>query len=171
MVILKLKQLLEAALFVSTNPLSLEELCAVTGSSSKSDVKKGVEMLMSEYDSENGALKISRIADDKYAMHVKKEFSSKVSNLVEPIVEDNVLKTLSYIAIRQPILQSGVVKARGYIAYDHIKELTNKEFVLATPKGRTKVLTTTPTFSEYFGLESKEPMKIKNQLEKTLREL
>ncbi len=168
---MKLKQLVEASLFVSTNPLSLEELCNATGCTSKSKVQTAVEKLKNEYNQNDGALKISQIADDKYTMHVKGEFSRKVSNLVEPAVSDGVLKTLSFIALRQPIAQSEVVKARGYFAYDHVKELANKEFIFAEPKGRTKVLTTTPTFSEYFGLESKEPMKIKTQLERTLREL
>ncbi|MFQ5975389.1 MAG: SMC-Scp complex subunit ScpB [Candidatus Hydrothermarchaeales archaeon] len=168
---MKLKQLIEASLFVSTNPLSLEELCDTTGCSSKSQIQKSVESLMTEYDQNNGALEISRIADDKYAMQVKKEFVGKVSNLVEPEVSEDVLKTLSFIALKQTITQADVVKARGYLAYDHVRELTNKEFIFAEPKGRTKVLTTTPKFSEYFGLESKDPLKIRSQIEKTLREL
>lgn len=168
---MELKQLIEASLFVSTNPLSLEDLCNVTGCSSNSQVQSTIELLMNEYDQNDGALEINRIADDKYTMQVKKEFVGKVSSLVELVVSEDVLKTLSFIGLRQPITQADVVKARGYLAYDHVKELANKEFIFAEPKGRTKVLRTAPKFSEYFGLESKEPLKIRSQLEKSLREL
>ncbi len=168
---MKLKQLIEASLFISTKPISLEDLCSVTECSSKSQVQSAIDLLINEYEQNNGALEIRKVADDKYAMQVKKEYTAKVSNLIELAVSDDVLKTLSYIALRQPITQAEVVKARGYVAYDHVKELTNKEFIFAEPKGRTKELTTTPNFSEYFGLESKDPVKIRSQLEKTMREL
>lgn len=168
---MKLKQLVEAALFVSTNPLSLEDLCKVTGCETKTQVRGALESIKGDYDRNRSAIEIKKVADDKYIMQVKDEFAGAVSNLVEPVVAEEVLRTLSLIALRQPITQADTVKARGYLAYDHVRELANKEFIYAEPKGRTKILSTTPKFSEYFGLMSKDPAEIKRQLENTLREL
>jgi segregation and condensation protein B len=80
------------------------------------------------------------------------------------------LQTLVIIAIKQPIIQSVLVTERGTHCYDHVKELIEKKFVEAVPEGRSKTLTTTPLFADYFGLDS-DRIKLKAQLKFKLKRI
>ena len=164
---MKAKQLIEAALFVSTDPVSIEELYRITGISSREKIDEAIDALIKEYNEKNSALEIRRIGNDSYIMQARDAFSTPLLDLVKPVVSDEVLKTLSIIALRQPITQAEVVKARGYRTYAHVKELLAKEFIAAEPKGRTKLLTTTQKFADYFSLPG-EVLQLKKELARQL---
>jgi segregation and condensation protein B len=161
------KQLIEAALFVSTDPVSIEELYRITGISSREEIEEAIDSLIEEYNEKNSALEIRRIGGDSYIMQARDAFSGPLLALVKPVVSDEVLKTLSIIALKQPITQAEVVKARGYRTYAHVKELLSKEFIAAEPHGRTKLLTTTQKFADYFSLPG-EPLQLKKELARQL---
>jgi segregation and condensation protein B len=75
------------------------------------------------------------------------------------------LKTLSYIAYRQPISQKRVVEVRGHHVYIHIKLLKEMGLVAAERSGRSSVLRTTEYFADYFGL-SHDVLTMKKELKK-----
>ncbi|MDH4214771.1 MAG: SMC-Scp complex subunit ScpB, partial [Candidatus Thorarchaeota archaeon] len=77
---------------------------------------------------------------------------------------------LVFIALKQPIMQSDLVAQRGTHCYDHVKELIEKKFVDTVPEGRSKLLTTTPLFADYFGLES-DRVKLKAQLKFKMKKI
>jgi segregation and condensation protein B len=164
---MKSEQLIEAALFVSTDPISISELSRISGMKER-EVKKIVESLKKAYEERESAIEIRKIGDEHYIMQAKDIFAAPLIDLVKPDVSQEVLKTLSLIALKQPITQAEVVKARGYSAYSHVKELANKEFIQAEPKGRTKLLTTTKKFSDYFGFPY-DIEGIKKELAKQLK--
>ncbi len=165
---MKIEQLIEAALFLSTDPISIEELCRVCGAT-KEEVRNTVELLKNSYDSQESAVEIRCIGGDSYLMQVKDIFATPLLSLVKPVVSQEVLKTLSLIALKQPITQAGVVKSRGYSTYTHVRELVNKGFILAAPAGRTKMLTTTQKFADYFGFPS-EIEKLKKAIAEQLKQ-
>ncbi len=144
-----MKNLIEAALFVATDPVSLEELNRVTGLPVER-IKGYIEELIKDYKGRDGGLEVIRIGDDRYAMQAKNEYAEILKDFVKPAVEGEVLKTLAYIALKQPVLQAEVVKARGYLTYEHVKTLVAKEFITAEPSGRSKLLQTTKKFADYF---------------------
>ena len=51
-----------------------------------------------------------------------------------------------------------------------VKELIEKKFVEAVPEGRSKNLTTTPLFADYFGLDS-DRIKMKAQLKFKMKKI
>lgn len=160
---MSMEQTIEAALFVSTEPISLEQLCRIAGAE-KEQVRSAVEALKKEYENRKSAIEIRSIGEEHYIMQARDEFSAPLLSLVKPAVQHEVLKTLSFIAMKQPITQAETVKARGYRAYAHIKELAAKEFLQAAPKGRTLMLTTTQKFADYFGLSGKDIAQLKRQM-------
>lgn len=83
-------------------------------------------------------------------MVLREEFSDLVYPLVRPEISRAVLRTLSVIAYRQPILQSELVEIRGSGAYAHVDELTRRHLVARRREGRSYILQTTPEFSRYF---------------------
>jgi segregation and condensation protein B len=145
--------LLEAALYVAGRPLDLNELCSVLGTRSKKKVKKFAGILVQEYAARNTALEILELKDERFVLQVKADFTPLVKRLVNrPLLSSGPLKTLSYIAYRQPVSQKRVVDVRGQHAYGHIKLLKDMGLVAAERSGRSMALRTTDYFADYFGL-------------------
>jgi len=145
--------LLEAALYVAGRPLDLNELCSVLKTRSKNKTRKLAKTLMKEYASKNTALEILELKDERYVLQLKAEFTPYVKKLVtRPLLSTGPLKTLSYIAYRQPISQKRVVDVRGHHVYGHIKMLKEMGLIAAERSGRSSVLRTTEYFADYFGL-------------------
>jgi len=145
--------LLEAALYVAGRPLELNELCSVLKTRSKNKTRKLAKTLMREYASRNTALEILELKDERYVLQLKAELTPHVRKLVKrPLLSTGPLKTLSYIAYRQPISQKRVVEVRGHHVYGHIKLLREMGLVAAERSGRSRVLRTTEYFADYFGL-------------------
>ncbi len=145
--------LIEAALYVAGRPLDLNELCQVIGSRSKKRAQKYAETLMQEYNLRNTALEILALKDERFVLQVKHEFTPLVKRLVNrPLLSSGPLKTLSYIAIRQPVSQKRVIEVRGQHAYGHVKSLKDMGLIMAERSGRSMALKTTDFFADYFGL-------------------
>jgi segregation and condensation protein B len=145
--------LLEAALYVAGRPLELNELCQVVGSRSKKRVTQFVKMLMDDYKARNSAIEILALKDERYVLQVKAEFTPLIKKLVNrPLLSSGPLKTLSYIAYRQPISQKRVIEVRGQHAYGHVKMLKDMGLIMTERAGRTLALKTTDYFADYFGL-------------------
>ncbi len=145
--------LVEAALYVAGKPLDLNELCAILGSRSKKNAKKLTDTLRQEYASRNTALEILELKDERYVLQLKADYTPLVKKLVNrPLLSSGPLKTLSYIAYRQPISQKRVIEVRGQHAYGHIKVLRDMGLIAAERSGRSMALKTTDYFSDYFGL-------------------
>lgn len=159
---IKLRQLVEAVLFVSPNPIGIDEISKILGGNVE-QIKKEINELIEEYDKRESAIEIREIGDNHYLMQLKPEFSDLFIDLVKPAIPLPMLKTLSLIALKQPVTQAEIIKSRGTSAYSHIKQLINMGFVHAERKGRTKVLRTTKKFSDYFGF-SYDVEKLKKEI-------
>lgn len=160
----------EAALYVSGRPLTLKEICSVLKTSSKNKTRRFTRMLMEEYASRNTALEILELNDDRYVLQLKPEFTRQVKKLVKrPLLTRGPLKTLAYIAYKQPVAQKRVAEMRGSHSYGHIRQLKDMDLVVGEKKGRSPVLRTTDHFADYFGLSHYLPV-MKRQLKKVFEE-
>ncbi|MCS7114346.1 MAG: SMC-Scp complex subunit ScpB [Nitrososphaerota archaeon] len=160
--------LVEAALYVAGRPLNLSDLCSVLRTRSKNKVRNLVKTLMREYASRNTALEILELKDERYVLQLKAEFTPHVRKLVKrPLLSTGPLKTLSYIALKQPVSQKRVTEVRGHHAYGHIKLLKEMGLIVSERKGRSSVLRTTDYFADYFGL-SHDVTAMKRELRKIL---
>jgi len=145
------KNQIEAALYASGKPLDIEMI------SNKLEIgKKETEELINElafdYLDRSTALVIAQIGD-RYQMQIKPEFTEKASKFAEGgAIAEKYLRTLTVIALKQPILKSLIIKLRGTGAYEHIKYLLENDFINAVKKGRSQELTTTDKYAEMFGL-------------------
>ena len=146
------RNLIEASLYAAGRPVDVEEL------SSKLEInKKEVEELMNEiafdYLERSTALIIARIGNDRYQMQIKSEYTEKVSKFAKGgAIAEKYLRTLTIIALKQPILKSTIVKLRGTGAYEHVKYLLDNDLITSVKKGRSEELTTTDKYAEMFGL-------------------
>jgi segregation and condensation protein B len=145
--------LLEAALYVAGRPLDLNELCSVLKTRSKNKTKKLAETLIQEYEKRKTSLEILRLKDERYVLQLKADYTPLVRRLVNrPLLSTGPLKTLSYVAYRQPVSQKRVVDVRGHHVYGHIKLLKEMGLIASERSGRSSVLRTTEYFADYFAL-------------------
>jgi segregation and condensation protein B len=162
--------LIEAALYVAGKPLDLNELCQVIGSRSKKKAQKYADTLLQEYNARRTALEILALKDERYVLQVKAEFTPLIKKLVNrPLLSSGPLKTLSYIAYRQPISQKRVIEVRGQHAYGHVKMLKEMGLIAAERAGRSMALRTTDYFADYFGL-THDTSTLKRDLKKIFGE-
>jgi segregation and condensation protein B len=165
-----LLRLLEAALYVAGRPLDLNELCQVVGSRSKKRVIGYAEMLMEQYKARNSPMEVLALKEERYVLQVKAEFTPLIKKLVNrPLLSAGPLKTLSYIAYRQPISQKRVVEVRGQHAYGHVKMLKDMGLIMTERMGRSLALKTTDYFADYFGL-TQDTSVLKRDLRKIFGE-
>jgi len=158
--------LVEAALYVAGHPLDMNELCSVLKTRSKARTRKVVEKLIQDYLNRNTALEILELKDERFVMQLKSDFTPHVKKFVNrPLLSVGPLKTLSYIAYRQPVVQKRVIDVRGHHAYGHIKELKDMGLIASERNGRSMVLRTTEYFADYFGL-SQDTASMKRELKR-----
>ena len=157
--------LIEAALYVTGKPLDLKTLGAIVGFRSEEKVRELGRVLKEKYRSEATALEVLELSDGRFVMQLKPQYVSDVKRLAtRQLLTPGPMKTLSFIAYRQPITQSYVAKVRGNLAYSHVKQLREVGLIAEERLGRTKVLRTTPNFADYFNLSHETPT-MKKQLE------
>jgi segregation and condensation protein B len=162
--------LLEAALYVAGRPLDINEMCQAVGSRSKKKVIGYAEILMEQYKARNSPMEILALKDERYVLQVKAEYTPLIKKLVNrPLLSSGPLKTLSYIAYRQPITQKRVIEVRGQHAYGHVKLLKDMGLIMTERSGRSLALKTTDYFADYFGLTQDQTM-LKRDLRKIFGE-
>ena len=162
--------LLEGALYVAGRPLDINEICQVLGTRSKKKAQNLLRILTEDYANRKTALEILELKDERYVLQLKAEYTPLVKKLVNrPLLSSGPLKTLSYIAYRQPISQKRVIDVRGQHAYAHIKTLKEMGLVAAERSGRSLALRTTSYFADYFGL-TQDPSSMKRDLKRLFGE-
>jgi len=159
------KNLIEAALYVSGRPLELKTLCSISGVTAKKRVQALVRELAAEYRNTNRAVEIVELEDGRFVMQLRSQFVSRVRRLsIRPLLTEGPLKTLSYIAYNQPILQAKVILARGQQAYEHIDQLLHMGLISKEKLGKSQMLKSTDIFADQFNL-SRDFRLMKKQLE------
>ena len=156
--------LLEAALYVAGRPLDLRTLASVLRTRSKNKARRLAKILMLSYKARDTSLEVLELEDERFVMQLKTEYTPQVRRLAfRPLLSIGPLKTLSYVAYRQPITQTLVIEVRGGHAYDHLKQLEELDLIIRERAGRSKVLRTTQFFADYFGF-SHDLKTMKQQL-------
>ncbi len=145
------KALVEAALFVSEDPLTLNKLSKISGITSMKSLKEILNEIRKELDISSRGIELA-LTSEGYQLQVKDQFLEKVANLTTySDISRGSLRTLSIIALKQPILQSEIIKIQGNKAYNYIKGLEKKKLIRTEKAGRTRAIYTTKEFERYFG--------------------
>lgn len=142
------KKLIEAALFISARPMSLEELRTLTGIGALGYLQGVVEELKNDF--MESAIEIIE-ADGKYEMRVRNPYLERVKQFAQDTeINKSALRTLAYISKHDGMLKSELVRRVGSQAYADVKELVEAEFVKSQKSGRTSKLWLTEKFKKYF---------------------
>lgn len=171
------KRIIEALLFASDKPVSINEMVQVLEDMDSTVVRDLVMNLKSEYESQNRSFTISEVAggfqlftDAYYAPWIKKLFGKdKPQKLSMPSLE-----TLAIIAYKQPLTRSEIEAIRGVNIDGVIENLLEKNLIRTSGRkeapGRPFMYSTTEEFLIHFGLRSLEDLpKLKEFTEKDIQ--
>ena len=163
--------MLEAILFTTTDPLSMEKLTRLMRTT-KDRIEQTLTVLRERYAKEEYGVTLSEIGG--FRLVVKPEYVEKVSDLTPHAdLSRGLLRVLAIIAYHEPIKQSDIVKVIGNRTYEYVKDLEGRGLIKVEKKSRTKILATTPHFEEYFGTKKhllKEEFEKETKKEKGMPE-
>lgn len=159
----KLKNILEAALMASSQPLSIDRLTALFGDDEDAPVRQDIREALDALTAESAARGVELVeVASGYRFQVKEAFAQWVSRLWEERparYSRALLETLALIAYRQPITRGEIEDVRGVsVSSSIVKTLLDREWVRVVGHrevpGKPAMYGTTKQFLDYFGLKS-----------------
>jgi segregation and condensation protein B len=155
----ELRPILEALLFASPDPVSVEQLQAVLGETAPQEIREGLVALRGEYEQRGAGLMILEVAGG-FRMATRSDLHSWVNRLAKTRptrLSRPALETLAIIAYRQPITKPEVEAIRGVLVDGVLKTLMERGLIRILGRkrevGRPLLYGTTRTFLEYFGFQ------------------
>jgi segregation and condensation protein B len=156
---------IEAMLFVSDKPLTIEQIKDVVDGMDATAIRKVVSDLNAEYEQSNRGLRITEVAGGfrmitppSLAPFLKKLYKQRrQERLSKPALE-----TLAIIAYKQPLTRLEIETLRNVNVDGVMASLSEKNLIRITGRknapGRPFVYGTTRQFLEHFGLKSLEDL-------------
>ena len=162
----ELKNIIEAALLVAGQPLTLERLLGMFPADSqptKEELRAALSLIESEY-AERG-VELKQIGKG-WRIQTREKYADYVAKLLEerpPRYSRALLETLAIIAYRQPVTRGEIENIRGVaVSTDTIRTLVERGWIkqvgVREVPGRPALYGTTPAFLEHFSLKSLEDM-------------
>ncbi len=158
---------LEAILYLKGKPVSLKEIAELV-KETDSSVEQALFALTASYAQRDTALEIQE-NNGMYSLQLRAGLGELVQDLLPVDLSVATLRTLATIALKKKVLQSELVEIRGSSAYDHIKELLEKNFIerKRQREGRSYWVTLSEKFHRTFSIlpevdsiESKKVAKV-----------
>jgi len=160
---------LESALYSAGRPLTLEELIKASGTESRQKTTSTLDSIIKKMKNVFKAIEVIILPDGSYVFQLKPEYSSSVRKYAsKPLLSRATQKTLSYIALEQPISSKQLLEVRGSGVYAQLKELRQLNFIEHQTVGRLRIYSTTEKFQKYFGIEG-DVNALKQKLFKKIR--
>ena len=179
----KLKNVIEAILLASYEPLSVDKLFRIITSkvkTNKSDILSAIDNLEKDYKDKD--IEIVKVASG-YRIQAKSEIGDYLNIMFAdrtPRYSRALLETLSIIAYRQPVTRGDIEAIRGVsVSTSIMRTLTERNWIriigYRNVPGKPAMFATTPDFLDYFNLqrldelpdlpEKKEPMDLDLELD------
>lgn len=176
MEITELKSILEALIFASDQPLSLDRIAGVLEGEDREDIKTALDELVGDYDQSDGGLRIEKVAggfqlrtDSRHSPWIKRLFKTGPQKISRAAME-----ALAIVAYRQPVTRAELESIRGVDSAGVIRTLMDKRLVKITGRkdcpGRPPVYGTTREFLETFDLKNLSQLPSLKEIELALEE-
>ena len=171
-----LAKLLEAALFASARPVTIDELTALDADASTEDVSEALTELRGHYDGDGHGVELMEVGGG-WQILTRPEYTEAIERAqlaARPHrLSAAALETLAIIAYRQPIGRAEIEEIRGVAVGGVLKSLHERGLIEVTGRaeglGRPLLYGTTPLFLEQFALRHLEELPRADELAIALR--
>ena len=118
-------------------------------------VSEAINELKRKYSNSASALDLV-YTNQTISLELKRELNAFVEDLLPADLKTAVLRTLATIAIKKKILQSDLIILRGSSAYEHIKDLLDKNFIVKRRQkdGRSYWISLSEKFFQTFAVSN-----------------
>jgi segregation and condensation protein B len=156
-----MKDLIEACLFVSTEPVSSEDLAEIFDAEPM-EVDMLCNTLLEEYEDRGGGMRVMRVAGG-FQMVTRPDLSDRIARFLagpsgRARLSKPALETVAIVAYRQPITTSEIEAIRGVNADGVLRTLLDRKLIKEAGRkqvpGRPILYSTTSDFLHYFGLDT-----------------
>ncbi len=137
-----IKCAIEAMLFMSPRSIKLSKIKKEFPKVDSEMIHLSVLDLVKEYNTKNRAIKVV-FDNNKIEMVLKPKYHKYCKFATTKVLSQSELKTLAFISLNSPVLQSKIVSKRPYV---HLQTLKDLDLVKVTKNGRKNVLLTTKKF-------------------------
>jgi len=156
---IQIKAVIEALVFVSESPVTLEAIREVFGDIPKKELQRIVEEMIAEYQNAPRGFSLTEVGGG-YQFRTRPEFVEWVKKLkkIKPFaLSQPSLETLAIVAYKQPVLRTEIEKIRGVDSGGVLRTLLEKKLIKILGKkdvpGKPLVYGTSKRFLEMFGLK------------------
>jgi len=170
-------QIVEAVLFSSDAPLTVDEIARADEDLDEDEVEEALQLLKAEYDADARSFEIVELAEGHQILTRPKfaPYLERFDNVPRPArLSGPAVETLAIIAYRQPIGRLEIEYIRGVGASGVIRTLQDRRLIdvvgRAEGLGRPLLYGTTSHFLEHFGFRSLEDLPRPEELPIVLRE-
>jgi len=155
----EIKTVIEALIFASDMPLSLDKIVEVLQADDRGRIRGLVMDLIAEYESRQGGILLQEVAGG-YQFRTRADLASWVKRLKGgklSAMTPAAMETLAIVAYRQPIVKAEVDKIRGVDVGGSLKTLLERKLIRIIGRkdvpGRPMLYGTTKRFLEVFNLK------------------
>ena len=144
-------------------PISKKDLSEITNSDINS-INDAIIDLQNKYSNPSSAIELNEV-NNNFSLELKSTLNDFVDDLLPSDLKTSELRTLATIAIKKKILQSDLILLRGSGAYDHIKELLEKKFIIKRKQkeGRSYWLSLSEKFFQTFAVSNEYLSNIRSR--------
>lgn len=155
-----LKGLVEALLFVSGEPLSVDRLVGVVEGASRAELKEAIHTLQAEYGVEGRGLQIVEVAGG-FQITSRADCAPWIKRLdkakAAAKLSRSAMETLAMVAYKQPLVRAEIEQIRGVDTAGVLKTLLDRHLIRIVGRkdipGRPIMYGTTKQFLQAFGLK------------------
>ena len=172
-----LQQHIEAIIFASEHPVSEKEIsdCLITTFGwdlNKQNIQQAIVELEQRYEHEMYSFHLVQIGGGYHFM-TKADYYSVINTLLEQRSRKRLstaaLETLSIIAYKQPVTKAEMEQIRGVNCDYTVQKLLEKDLISISGRadgpGKPLLYKTSPTFMDYFGINSPKDLPKLRELE------
>ena len=172
-----LRQVVEALIFASDVPLTVEQIREYVDEATPSQIRKAVEALNLEYSQTNRAFHVVAVAGgfqmvtrETYSQWVKKLFFKRI----KARLSQAALETLSVIAFKQPVSKTEISAIRGVNCDGVVGTLLERKLITMSGRadgpGRPLLYKTTKEFLAYMGVNSLSDLPRPREIDELMKE-
>jgi segregation and condensation protein B len=173
-----LKEIVEALIFISQDPLTAERVVSVVESDlTVEDAQKAIDELVADYETQDRGIRILKTGGGAI-FATKTEHDHRVRRLLQIERKNRLsaaaLETLCTIAYNQNVTQSEISALRGVDSSGTLKTLLDKKLIKIVGRkkapGNPLIYRTSEKFLQYFGLNAIEDLPSEEEIARILQE-
>ncbi|MDW7761567.1 MAG: SMC-Scp complex subunit ScpB [Acidobacteriota bacterium] len=173
----QLKPIIEALVFLSQDPLTLDKIQSILEGTPPEEIQAALNALTADYASPERGISL-RLAGGGYVFSTKPEHDGWIRRLLMIERKSKLsaagLETLSAIAYHQPVTQAEISAIRGVDSSGALRTLLDKKLIKIVGRkkapGNPLVYRTSERFLQYFGLNSLDELPSTEEIARILQE-